>query len=188
MCQLPFHFCGLFTRQYMKNVSVVYRSKLDVCMCKPSSWLKFAECCMCTWPYMPSNSHHTIGSPERNKHHPQIVAAASICGTCTRVWILSDDNHQVSAQAFRVVWLVSTADSTLRGCAYYWYRLTVVAVSLVRTLSSHRWCLWAFQRNKHLPQIVATEKPAVKKKSGCGVWLKKYGTMLTILVLPYTVV
>ena len=137
---------------------------------------------------LPSNSHHIIRSPERNKHHPQIVAAASICGTCTRVWILSDDNHQVSAKAFRVVWLVSTADSTLRGCAYYWYRLTVVAVSLVRTLSSHRWCLWAFQRNKHLPQIVATEKPAVKKKSGCGVWLKKYGTMLMILVLPYTVV
>ena len=40
----------------------------------------------------------------------------------------------------------------LIGCAYYWSHLTVVTVSPV---CSHRGCLWAFQRNKRHPQIVA---------------------------------
>ena len=37
----------------------------------------------------------------------------------------------------------------LRGCTNYWQRLIVVTVSVVHTfkLSSHRWCLWASQRN-----------------------------------------
>ena len=51
----------------------------------------------------------------------------------------------------------------LRGWAYYWQRLAIVNVSLVRILSSRHWCLWAFQRNKRRPQIVATQKRAVNK-------------------------
>ena len=45
----------------------------------------------------------------------------------------------------------------VRGCAYYWQRLTTVTVSLVRTLSSRRWRLKTFQRNKGRPRIVAAQ-------------------------------
>ena len=50
----------------------------------------------------------------------------------------------------------------LRGYAYYWQRLTVITVSLIRTLSSQRWCWRTFQR-KTLPS-----------DSSHGVQSKKY--------------
>ena len=53
----------------------------------------------------------------------------------------------------------------LRGCVYYWQHLTAVAVSLVHTLSSHRWSLRASQRNKCHPQIAATEKQATQRNT-----------------------
>ena len=99
----------------------------------------------------PRNSDHTIGSSKRNKHHPQIVAAACIRGTHTRVRIISDDGHHTSAKATCVVRVVSTAPAGLRGYIYYWQRLALVTISLVCTLTSHHWCLWAFQRNKMPP-------------------------------------
>ena len=56
----------------------------------------------------------------------------------------SDDGHQASTRAVRVVQLFSMAVTTeLRGCVYYCQHLTVVAVSLIHTLSS-RCCLQAF--------------------------------------------
>ena len=52
-----------------------------------------------------------IGSSKRNKRRFRIVAAASIRGTRTRVRMISDDGHQASARAIRVVRHVSTAES-----------------------------------------------------------------------------
>ena len=46
-----------------------------------------------------------------NKHHPRVVAAATIRGTCIRMRIISDDGNQTSARAVCVVQLISTADS-----------------------------------------------------------------------------
>ena len=46
----------------------------------------------------------------------------------------------------------------LRDCAHYWQCLTDVTVSLVHTSSSHCWCPWAFQKNKHHPWIVEQQK------------------------------
>ena len=54
---------------------------------------------------------------ERNKCCLQIVAAASKQGTCTRVWMISEDSHHTSARSVRVVQVVPTADSrTERLC------------------------------------------------------------------------
>ena len=59
--------------------------------------------------------------------------------SCSNTWHThmytnnSDDCHRASTRAVRVVPL--TAE--LRGCVYYCQHLTVVAISLVRTLSSH---------------------------------------------------
>ena len=38
-----------------------------------------------------------------------------------------------------------------------WLTLATVIVSLVPTSSSRRWCLFAYQRNKHRHRIVATQ-------------------------------
>ena len=54
---------------------------------------------------------HTVGSSERNKHRPQIVAVASLCSTCTRMRIVSDNDHWASSRAVCVVRLVFTANS-----------------------------------------------------------------------------
>ena len=45
----------------------------------------------------------TIGSSERNNRHSQIVAAATICGTCTHMRIISDDGHWTATS-----WVLST--------------------------------------------------------------------------------
>ena len=112
------------------------------------AWLtNLSQCSSCSTAYRISS----------NRRHPWIVAVAS---TCTRMRIISDNNHHASARAVRVVRLVSTAD---RGMRSYWQRLTVVTVSLVHILSSHCWCLQAFQRNNRRPRIVAAQKQAVKR-------------------------
>ena len=46
-----------------------------------------------------------------NKRHPQIVAAASKCGMCTRVQMISGDGHHTSTRTVCVVQVVPTADS-----------------------------------------------------------------------------
>ena len=80
------------------------------------------------------------------------------------VWTISEDSHHgysccTMYQSFP--WLTAG----LRGCAYCGQRLAIVTVSLVRTLSSRRWCLQTFQRNKCRPQIhvVSAQKQAAKK-------------------------
>ena len=48
---------------------------------------------------------------------PQLEAAATTCGTCTHVQIISDDGHRANTRAVCVVRLISTADSrTERLC------------------------------------------------------------------------
>ena len=53
-----------------------------------------------------------------NRHHPQIVGAASIRSTHTHMKRISDNDHQASTRAVHVVQIVSTADnrSTERLC------------------------------------------------------------------------
>ena len=58
-----------------------------------------------------SNSRCTIRSSERNKHHPWIVATATIHGTRTCMRIISYDGEWASVRAVHVLWLISTADS-----------------------------------------------------------------------------
>ena len=43
----------------------------------------------------------------------------------------------------------------LRHCAYYWQFLTVIAISIICTLSSYHWWLPASQKNKRRPQIIS---------------------------------
>ena len=94
-----------------------------------------------------------------NRRRPRIVAVASKSGTRTRVRMISDDSHHASARRFFFLFRVIPTGLTpgLRGCAYYWQSLATIAVSIVPTLSSRRWCLQAFQRNKCRPRIVATQ-------------------------------
>ena len=82
-------------------------------------------------PLPMKNSSHAIRSSERDKRRPWIVAVASMCGTQTRMWIVSDDGYQASARAVCVVRLVSTADSRTPN---YWQHLAVVTVLLVHAL------------------------------------------------------
>ena len=56
------------------------------------------------------NSTHTIRSSGRNKCSPRIVAAATICGTCTHMEIISDDDYH-AGRAVCAVQLVSMADN-----------------------------------------------------------------------------
>ena len=63
----------------------------------------------------------------------------------------------------------------LRGCTYYWERLATVTVSLVPTLSSRRWCLPAFYRNKCRPQIVAIMSSEINSSS--GIWNTVFVTL-----------
>ena len=87
---------------------------------------------------------------EWNKRCPWIVAAASKRGTRTCVRMISDNCH----------WLFVLYKSFQRltaGLTYYWQRLATVTISLIHTLSSCRWCLQAFQRNKRRLRIVAAQ-------------------------------
>ena len=106
--------------------------------------------------------------------HPRIVAAVTrntsinmriilmtVIGLALGLFMLYCNNS--------FPWLTSE----LRGCVYYCQHLTVIAVSLVHTLSSSHWCLRAFQWNKHCPRIAATQKRAA---SSHVVWLKNYGS------------
>ena len=124
----------------------------------------------------PQKSSCTIGSSERNKRCPWIVAAASIHCTHTHMRIISDDDQQTSARAVCVVRFVSTADSRTEKL---YILLTAsnschVTVLFVHALSSRHWCLWVFQGSKRCPRIVAAQKQAAKKISSHGVWLKIY--------------
>ena len=76
----------------MKDLYSVYRISLNRC-------------------HPQNRGSHTVGDSERNKHRPQIVAVASLCSTCTRMRIVSDDNHWASVRAVCVVRLVFTANS-----------------------------------------------------------------------------
>ena len=93
-------------------------------------------------------------TPPLNSHRPWIVATTSKHGTHTRVWMISDNSHHTSARTVCVVWVIPMADSRTERLSVL---LTPLTISPVRTLSSCHWCLWAFQRNKHLPQIVAAQ-------------------------------
>ena len=56
--------------------------------------------------------------------------------------------------------------------------LTVITVLLLHTLSSHHWCLQAFQGNTCHPRIIATQKLAAKKKVIAAVsGSKTYGSI-----------
>ena len=77
--------------------------------------------------------------------------------------MISDEDTRLEPGLFVLYDLFPWLTAGLRGCVYYWQCLTVVAVLLVRTLSSHRWCLRVFQGNKCPPQIVAAWKQAAKK-------------------------
>ena len=135
-----------------------------------------------------ANSNHIIRSSEQYKHHPQIVAMATIHGTCKHMWIIFDniDRASTTCRAITVVQLVSKADS---GPERLWLLLTasVITVSLVCTLSRCCWCWQAFQRNKHnssRPQICSHTEACSERKSCHGIWSKKYGTCLDRTKVP----
>ena len=78
------------------------------------------------------------------------------------------------ARAVCVAWLASMADSMTDR------------LRLLLTMSTHTYfiqpllMLWALQRNKCRPRIVAAQKRAVKKKSSSrSVWSNKYGWVCT---------
>ena len=52
--------------------------------------------------------------------------------------------------------------------------LSSLSVSPIHTSFSRHWYLQAFQRNKHRPWTVATQK---QKSSSCGVWSRKYSML-----------
>ena len=66
---------------------------------------------------LPSNSSHTIRSSKQNKHHPRIVAVASIHSTRTHVLIIATNAQWAISRPVRVLRLVFMADSrTERLC------------------------------------------------------------------------
>ena len=94
--------------------------------------------------------------------------------TPTRMKMISDEDTRLPLGLLVLYDLLPWLTVGLRGCMYYWQRLTVVAVLLVCTLSSRRWRLWVFQRLECPPQIVAAQKQAAKKNVR-GIWSKRYG-------------
>ena len=70
---------------------------------------------------------------------------------------------------------VSMADS--RTERLHVLRLTIVTVSLVRTLSSRGWCLQAFQRNKRCPWTVGAWKEHAANKIVAGRLVEEINTV-----------
>ena len=116
-----------------------------------------------------------IGSFEQNKHLPWIVAVASIHSTHTLCESFLTMSTRLVLGLFVLYDSFPQLRTGLRGCTYCWQHLTVVTVSLVRiTLSSSRWCLQAYQRNKRRPWIIAAQNGQWKSSSH-GVRSKKFG-------------
>ena len=85
---------------------------------------------------------------EQNKRCPQIVAAGS-----KHVPIISVTMVTTLALAlglFVLYKLSPRLTAGVRGCAYYRQHLATIIISLMHTLSNHRRCLQAFQRNTAL--------------------------------------
>ena len=124
-----------------------------------------------------SNSSYTVGSTGRNKHHPWIITKVSM----QQMHTYMNDSQQATVWAACVVRLVSTADSRTKRLRLL---LTISNSCHCMSLSSRGWCLQAFQTNKHHPQIVVAQKWAAKKRSRCGIWLKRFG-ILTLRILQH---
>ena len=91
---------------------------------------------------------------EQNKHHPRIVAAANAAHAHVYELFLTTVTKLVLGPFLLLLYeSFPRLTAGLRGCAYYWQHLATVTVSLVCTLSSLRWCLQTFRRNKRHPQI-----------------------------------
>ena len=87
-----------------------------------------------------------------NWPHPRIAVTATR-GTCTRTWLILMMVTRLALELFLVYNSIPWLTAELRGCVYYCQHLIVIAVSLVRTLSSCHWCLRAFQWKKCRPWI-----------------------------------
>ena len=136
-----------------------------------------------------ANSNHIIRSSEQYKHHPQIVAMATIHGTCKHMWIIFDniDRASTTCRAIPVVQLVSTADS---GPERLWLLPTAfnshhfVAHIQLSLMSAGFPKKQTLPLNSSRPQICSHTEACSERKSSHGIWSKKYGTCLDRTNVP----